>query len=47
MEGIESEEGTIEREEGQRLPGSYANFYFANNAVILPGFHVKEDEVWS
>ena len=37
------EEGTIEREENQRLPASYVNFYFANGAIISPCFGVKED----
>lgn len=30
--------------EGQRLPCSYANFYIANNAVIVPVFNTKNDE---
>jgi agmatine deiminase len=30
--------------EGQRLPCSYANFYIANHAVIVPVFHCKQDE---
>jgi len=28
----------------QRLPASYANFYFANSAVIVPTFRCKNDE---
>jgi len=28
----------------QRLPGSYANFYIANNAVIVPTFQGSKDE---
>jgi len=28
----------------QRLPASYANFYIANSAVILPTFRCREDE---
>jgi len=31
--------------EGQRLPASYANFYFANSAVIMPTFRCKNDQV--
>ena len=31
--------------EGQRLPASYANFYFANSALIVPTFRCKNDEV--
>lgn len=30
--------------DGQRLPASYANFYIANNAVIVPTFRSKHDE---
>jgi agmatine deiminase len=30
--------------EEQRLPGSYANFYIANNAVIVPTFQCSKDE---
>ncbi len=30
--------------DGQRLPASYANFYIANNAVIVPNFQCKEDD---
>jgi len=31
-------DGTIGREEGELLPGSYINFYMANGAIILPQF---------
>ncbi len=30
--------------EGQRLPASYANFYIANSAVIVPVYGCKQDE---
>jgi agmatine deiminase len=30
--------------EGQRLPASYANFYIANNSVIVPNFRCSEDD---
>jgi agmatine deiminase len=30
--------------EGQRLPASYANFYIANRAVLLPGYDRRRDE---
>ena len=30
--------------EDQRLPCSYANFYIANGAVIVPVFNCKQDE---
>ena len=32
------EEGEDEREEGERLAASYANFYFANELILLPQF---------
>jgi agmatine deiminase len=31
--------------EGQRLPASYANFYISNNAVIVPLYRCREDDV--
>jgi agmatine deiminase len=30
---------------GQRLPASYANFYIANNLVLVPTFHDPHDRV--
>jgi agmatine deiminase len=30
--------------EGQRLPASYANFYIANSAVIVPTFNCAADD---
>ena len=30
--------------QGQRLPASYANFYIANSAVIVPTYRSKKDE---
>ena len=31
--------------EGQRLPASYANFYIANDVVIVPTFNDPSDRV--
>jgi agmatine deiminase len=31
--------------DGQRLPASYANFYFANAAVLVPTFNDPQDRV--
>ena len=31
--------------EDQRLPASYANFYIANDVVLLPGYDTKRDRV--
>jgi len=30
---------------GQRLPASYANFYIANNVVLLPVFNDPNDRI--
>jgi len=32
-------------QDDQRLPASYANFYIANNVVLLPAYHPPTDEV--
>jgi len=37
-EGVDSVAGTLPRQEGDRQAASYANFYIANKAVILPIF---------
>jgi len=34
--------GYIEKD-GQRLPASYANFYIANEVVVVPGFNHPND----
>jgi agmatine deiminase len=31
--------------EDQRVPASYANFYFANGAVLLPTYRSRKDEI--
>jgi agmatine deiminase len=31
--------------EDQRLPASYANFYIANEAVIVPTYRCSKDEI--
>ncbi|WP_434335703.1 agmatine deiminase [Mycoplasma capricolum subsp. capricolum] len=36
---------TMSREPEQRMPASYANFYIANNAIILPIFGDKYDDL--
>ena len=41
-EGVDSVDGTLPREEGDRQAASYANFYIANDAVILPLFDDEE-----
>lgn len=43
-EGVDSIEGSIPREEGDRMAASYVNFYLANNAVIAPVFNDPADQ---
>ncbi len=43
-EGVDAVEGTLPREEGDRLAGSYINFYMANNAAIVPIFDDPHDQ---
>ncbi|MDY2628073.1 MAG: agmatine deiminase [Lachnospiraceae bacterium] len=38
VDGYEFEEGEDEREAGERLAASYVNFYFSNEAVVIPAF---------
>lgn len=42
--GYEFEEGEDTRELGERLAASYVNFYFCNNAIILPQFGGDNEE---
>ncbi len=37
--GVDSVDGTLPRNEGDRQAASYANFYIANGAIILPLFN--------
>ncbi len=41
--GVKLQEGTLPREEGTRLAGSYINFYFVNGGVIVPVFNDPHD----
>jgi agmatine deiminase len=41
--GVDSIEGTLPREEGDRLAGSYVNFYIANQGVVVPVFDDPHD----
>lgn len=43
-EGVDAVDGTLPRNEGDRLAASYANFYIANGAVVLPVFNDPNDE---
>lgn len=42
MEGVEEGEG---RQVGERLAGSYVNFYIANGGIVVPGFGDANDSV--
>lgn len=43
-QGVDPVEGTLPREEGDRLAGSYINFYMANGAAIVPVFDDPRDQ---
>lgn len=45
-EGVDTVDGTLPREEGDRQAASYANFYIVNDAVIVPTFgdEVRDQE---
>ncbi|MEE0967748.1 MAG: agmatine deiminase [Clostridia bacterium] len=42
--GVDVVDGTLPRNEGDRLAASYANFYICNGAVIFPMFGDENDE---
>lgn len=42
-EGVDAIEGTLPRQAGDRLAGSYINFYMANAAAIVPVFDDPHD----
>ena len=44
MKGFVFEEGEDFREPGERLAASYVNFYFSNQAVIMPVFGGENEE---
>lgn len=44
LDGLVFEEGEDRREEGERLAASYVNFYFTNNALLLPCFGGENEE---
>ncbi|MGX4599204.1 agmatine deiminase [Faecalimicrobium sp. JNUCC 81] len=43
-QGVDGIDGTLPREEGDRLAASYANFYIANGGVVFPTFNDSNDE---
>jgi agmatine deiminase len=42
-EGVDAVEGTLPRQAGERMAGSYVNFYFCNGGAIVPTFGVAQD----
>ena len=42
--GVDFSKGTLPRKEGDRLAGSYVNFYVANRGVIVPQFNDPHDK---
>jgi agmatine deiminase len=43
-QGVDPVEGTFPRQPGDRLAGSYVNFYLANGAAIVPTFDDPHDD---
>jgi agmatine deiminase len=44
-EGVDAIEGTLPREEGDRLAASYINFYMCNGGAVVPTFGDPQDKV--
>jgi agmatine deiminase len=42
--GVDAVEGTLPRQPGDRMAGSYINFYIANGGVVAPTFDDPHDE---
>ncbi|WP_372595388.1 agmatine deiminase, partial [Actinotalea sp.] len=42
--GVDAVQGTLPREEGDRLAGSYVNSYIGNDIVVLPVFDDQHDD---
>ncbi len=42
--GVEPREGTLPRRAGDRLAGSYANFYLGNSRVVMPLLDERHDD---
>lgn len=43
-DGVDAVDGTLPREEGDRLAASYVNFYIANGGIVFPMFNDPNDE---
>jgi agmatine deiminase len=44
-EGVDAVEGTKPRREGDRMAGSYINFYIANGGAVVPTFNLPTDQL--
>lgn len=44
-EGVDSIDGTLPRQEGDRLAASYVNYYTGNGFIALPVFGDPHDEL--
>ena len=44
-EGVDAIQGTLPRQEGDRLAASYINFYFCNGGVVVPQFNDPHDKL--
>ena len=44
-EGVDAIEGSMPREEGDRMAGSYINFYIANGGLVVPVFDDPHDQL--
>jgi agmatine deiminase len=42
--GVDAVEGTKPRQEGDRMAGSYVNFYIANGGAVVPTFNLPTDQ---
>jgi agmatine deiminase len=43
-EGVDAIEGTLPREEGDRMAASYINFYLCNGGAVVPTFGDRHDQ---
>ena len=43
-QGVDAVEGTLPRQEGDRMAASYINFYFCNGGVVVPQFNDPHDQ---
>jgi agmatine deiminase len=43
-EGVDAVDGTLPREEGDRMAASYINFYICNGGIVMPAFGDSQDK---